>query len=209
MKKRKYKGQITILAAMIFGVVLSLIVTTVRSAAFSVGFLKADLVTQAGVLNEFSRFFRPLAEQFHVFFLEEIPAMEKEMEEDMYRSLKDDSHFVPVQLAGVFVHQAERATDNGGLGLKDNVVGYMQYGIISDVIKEWMGKEDYREKSEAVGALTGTLEKSTAALEEAEQEIFEMISWLDGIGINAGGFATEYDYPVFSGRDFLKRQHQA
>lgn len=209
MKRRRYEGQITVFAALIFGLVLSLIVTTVRSAAFSVGFLKADLVTQTGVLNEFSQFFRPLAEEFQVFFLEEISGMEKEMEEGMYRSLKDDCHFIPVQLAGVFLYQIERATDNGGLALKENVVKYMTYGVLSDAMNEWLGKEGYKEKSEAVGTLVNTLEESTKVMEETDQALFEMISWLDGIGTENGGFITQYDYPVFSEQDFLKRQRQA
>lgn len=204
MKRKRFDGQITILAAMIFSTVVSLITATVSSAAFSVGFLKADLVTQAGVTSEFSQYFRPLADNFDIFALEIIEEMDKEMELYMYRSIEKDNSLIPLKLSGVILNNVVRMTDNCGLPIKEEIVKYMKYGIIADSVNMLTGNEEYRKKCEVVNDLNTVLCEASDIVVDMNGNLVMAAHWIDGLAVSGGQFSVKYNAPVYSQDTFIK-----
>lgn len=204
MNSKWVEAQITVFAALIYSVVVSLIVTTVNSAAFSVGFLNADLVSYAGVESEFSQYFRPLADNFNVFGLEIIDHMDQELEGFMQRSLDDDTSLMPVKLSGVTINNSTRLTDNCGLPIKEQVVKYMKYSSVSELVNMLLGNEEYRKKCEVVQELSDKLLDTADILIEMDKNLVNAVERLDGLAVNNGTFAVKYDFPVYSGDTFLK-----
>lgn len=204
MGQKRLGGQITILASLIFGAVVSLITATVSSAAFSAGFLKADLVTQAGVASEFSQYFRPLADYFDVFALEIIDDMDREMETYMYRSIENDNSLIPLKLSCVSLYGGVKMTDNCGLPIKDEIVKYMKYGVVSDGINMLTGNETYRKKCEIVNDLSTALSDAAEMVIEMDECLIEAAHWIDGLKLSKGAFAVEFGVPVYSEDVFFK-----
>lgn len=204
MIRKKLSCQVTIIAALVFGLVLSLILTTVQSAALSTARLKADMVTYAGVTSEFSQYFAPLFEEFQVLALEETATVAKEIEQFMYRSLKSDMGYVPVTLSGVTVDNQVNITDYSGLKLKENVLKYMKYGNVSNIVNMLLQSEEVVRRSEAVNSLSESLEEGTEIVSKMNRNLLTAIYWLDGIAVNEDTFKVKYDYPMYSGNTFLK-----
>lgn len=201
---KRADAQVTVFAAMIFSIVVSLIVATINSAAFSVGFLRADLITYAGVSSEFSQFFRPLAENFNIFGLEIVDDMNKEMESYMQRSIEKDTGLPSVKLSGVTIKNGIKMTDNCGLPIKEQVLKYMKYGAASDFINVLTGNEGYKKKCDTVKALNDRLMEGAEIIIRMNSSLIMAASAIDGIGAENGSFCVHNNGPVYSGGDFLK-----
>ncbi|MGN0481367.1 MAG: DUF5702 domain-containing protein, partial [Lachnospiraceae bacterium] len=201
---KKVDAQITIFAAMVFAVVISLIVTTINSASFAVGFLRADLVTYAGLSSEFSQFFTPLSENFNVFGLEIIDDMDKEIESYMQRSIEKDTGLLPVKLSGVTIKNAVRITDNCGLPIKEQVTKYMKYGAVSDFVNILTGNDEYRKRCDTVKALNEELMDGTELITSMNSDLVMAACAIDGIEAENGNFCVHNNAPVCSEGNFLK-----
>lgn len=205
MNSKRVEGQITVFAALVFSVVVALIVVTIRSAAFSAGFLRADLVAYAGVNSEFSQYFRPLADNFHVFGLEIIKDMDKEMELYMQKSIEADNSLINVKLSGVTISNMVRMVDYGGLPIKEQIVSYMKYGVVSDVFNMLTGNEAYKKKCQVITELNDDIMKCAEMVADVNENLIIAAGLIDGLATADGVFSSFADVPVVTSGNFFKK----
>lgn len=163
------EAQITVMAAMVFMIVISFVTTCVNAAAMS-GY--NTIIKQACSLSDesvFSAYSNDLLKHYDIFALKKSDIMN----EKVYQYIKTNinTYSKDIELINSEYNSYGYMTDDGGAGVEKQIVSYMKSGGYADIIR------DYNSVSESIKQSSGaakTADNIVAARDTAYQGWKEM-----------------------------------
>ena len=144
---KRQSGYVTIYAALIFGIILSLLLALIEGAATSASRMQAELVADLGLDSAFAEYHRELYEQYGVFLIDtsygdetaSVDKVEQHIEEYMQYNLDPRQdltlwkrhNFLLLENLYLELEEARFATDEDAKAWKRQAIDYMfrKYGI--------------------------------------------------------------------------------
>lgn len=147
MGKYRLKGQVTVIASIILGLIAVLAVVCVRSSAFNVSLLQSDLSINLGLESVFSEYVRPLFEEYEVFGIkcdgkyDFCRRLEEYMEYNMDSSkgvFIGKNALVNIGLKDMDITLFKKLTDDNGRIFAEQIIEYMKYAAPVNLVETWL-----------------------------------------------------------------------
>ncbi len=159
-------AQITVMAAMVFMIVVSFVTTCVNAALMS-GY--NTIIKQACSLSDesvFTAYSNDLLSTFDIFALKKSDIMNDKIYQYIGNNINTYSKDISLTEAEYTSYKC--MTDNGGYGVEEQIVKYMQSGGYADIIRDYNAVNENIRQSENVN-------KITESIYEAQDNAYE--SW--------------------------------
>lgn len=187
MKDIRMKAQITVLAAIVTMLVMSLICASIRSAVDTAAKVKAGMASNLAIESVFANYSRPLADRFNILLLPSSELLETAIFRKAEQNCEGGSGFGKCEVQSVEITNTEAPVDDGGAPFAASVVKYMQYGIFSEFSQMLLGHEKQLEKEKKAGELINEITECEEDMVKVDELILKLIALVDGID-NDGGF---------------------
>ena len=165
------RAQITVMATLVFMIVISFVTTCVNAAAMS-GY--NTVIKQACSLSDesvFTAYSNDMLRQFDIFALKKSDIINDKVNQYIKTSI--NTHSKDIQLVNAQYDGYRYMTDNGGYGVEEQIVRYMQSGGYIDVIRDYNSVKDGIKQSDSVSKVFSDI----VEVKDTAQE-----SWIDNIG---------------------------
>lgn len=213
---KKIKGSVSLFAAMIFLLLVSLIITTIQSARIQGGRVMVSTALSMGLDSVFAGFDKELFEEFGVLLLqgtEEGNSVDKDALASrllgyMNYNIDVDKelYFMPhtdlygIDLMGASIGSVVKPTDEGGLIWQDMVVDYEKYAKIIDLAADYMEMEEQTAEAKAVDAICTQMTVVSDKIMIVNTGTRSMVQYIDGVYCYADGI--NLNEPVATGSFF-------
>lgn len=147
MEKYRLRGQITVLASLVLGILTVLAVVCVKSVVSNMALLQANEAVYLGVESVFSEYVRPLFDRYAVFGFEckEKEEFKQKLEEYMSYNLDYEkglpvlrSVFFKIQTDATEVTVLKKVSDEEGRIFARQIKEYMLYAAPVQLVESWM-----------------------------------------------------------------------
>ena len=200
---KKIIGSVSLFAAMIFLLVVSVVTATIQSARVQGGKVMVATALNMGMDSLFANYDSDLFSQFGVLLLNGASEdgkvdkaklagiLESYMEynidvcKDLYFGFNTDLY--GIELGGVAVDDIVRATDGGGLIWQDMVVDYEKYAKVVNLAAEYLGVEEQSEEAKAVDEICTGMNAVSSKIMVVNEKARAMIVKIDGIVCDKNG----------------------
>ena len=200
---KKIIGSVSLFAAMIFLLVVSVVTATIQSARVQGGKVMVATALNMGMDSLFANYDSDLFSQFGVLLLNGASEdgkvdkaklagiLESYMEynidvcKDLYFGFNTDLY--GIELGGVAVDDIVRATDGGGLIWQDMVVDYEKYAKVVNLAAEYLGVEEQSEEAKAVDEICTGMNAVSTKIMVVNEKARAMIVKIDGIVCDKNG----------------------
>lgn len=193
MKKYRLKGQITVMAAMLIGVMALAAVMCVRSASLNMSMLQADEAVNLGLESVFSEYVRPLFEEYKVmgFYCDKKPGFIEKFTDYMSYNLNYEKD-IPVYKSLLYktglvkadVTELYSITDRHGKIFAQQVTAYMKYKVPADVIKKWIGIAEQTTDTKSVSDTFDEYTEVVKYVSKIDELVIKVIQQIDIIRSN-------------------------
>ena len=174
IKTISLRAQITVMAAMVFMLVVSFVTTCVDSAAMS-GY--NTIIKQSCSLSDesvFAAYSNDLLEQFDIFALKKSDIVNEKIPQYIKENIKTYSKDLSLTEASYTAYKY--MTDNGGYGVEEQIIKYMKSGGYADVVKNYNAVNNRIKESDAVRRVTETICSTQAAAGESSSVMSLLIN---------------------------------
>jgi len=128
-------GQITVFASLVIVLVLSVVCASIRSVSMSVAKTNANIACNLSVESMFAEYSKPLLDEFDLLFFKKTDQLEYKLKSYIEENTKYSTGFTSEKLQSLKINEMIMATDNGGMVIKQEIVDYMNYGILSEAAR--------------------------------------------------------------------------
>lgn len=174
IKTISLRAQITVMAAMVFMIVVSFVTTCVDSAAMS-GY--NTIIKQSCSLSDesvFAAYSNDLLEQFDIFALKKSDIINEKIPQYIKENIKTYSKDLSLTEASYTGYKY--MTDNGGYGVEEQIIKYMKSGGYADVVKNYNAVNNRIKESDAVRRVTEAICSTQAAAGESSSVMSLLIN---------------------------------
>ncbi len=196
--KKKLKGQITVLAGLIFGLLVSLLVVMIESVAYTGAKVRINSIVNLGVQSLFSQFSRPLLDRYEVFG--GVISDEDEVIATLHGYMKEncrlgsgawyDRVFDPygLKIGGINIEEKKMLTDDDGEHFYDEIAGYMKYGQFDNDIMKFLPEMLESSKQDNIKAVNKELSARQKEANKIDAKILRVLMYVEGVKTNSTGF---------------------
>ncbi len=213
---RRIRGSVSLFAAMVFLLLVSLIITTIQAARIQGGKVMVSTALSMGLDSVFAGFDKELFEEFGVLLLqgsESGNAVDKDViaaellgymdyninaDKDLYFTNHTD--FYGIELMGASIGSVVKPTDEGGLIWQDMVVDYEKYAKVIDLAADYMEMEEQTEEAKAVDAICTQMTIVTDKIMIVNTGTRGIVRYIDGV--LCPGEGINLNEPVATGSFF-------
>lgn len=174
------RAQITVMATLVFMIVISFVTTCVNAAAMS-GY--NTVIKQACSLSEesvFTAYSNDMLRQFDIFALKKSDIINDKVNQYIKTSI--NTHSKDIQLVNAQYDEYRYMTDNGGYGVEEQIVRYMQSGGYIDVIRDYNSVKDGIKQSDSVSKVSSDIVEVKDTAQESWIDMKQLINVCDNIG---------------------------
>lgn len=174
------RAQITVMATLVFMIVISFVTTCVNAAAMS-GY--NTVIKQACSLSDesvFTAYSNDMLRQFDIFVLKKSDIINDKVNQYIKTSI--NTHSKDIQLVNAQYDEYRYMTDNGGYGVEEQIVRYMQSGGYIDVIRDYNSVKDGIKQSDSVSKVSSDIVEVKDTAQESWIDMKQLINVCDNIG---------------------------
>lgn len=174
------RAQITVMATLVFMIVISFVTTCVNAAAMS-GY--NTVIKQACSLSDesvFTAYSNDMLRQFDIFALKKSDIINDKVNQYIKTSI--NTHSKDIQLVNAQYDEYRYMTDNGGYGVEEQIVCYMQSGGYIDVIRDYNSVKDGIKQSDSVSKVSSDIVEVKDTAQESWIDMKQLINVCDNIG---------------------------
>ncbi len=174
------RAQITVMATLVFMIVISFVTTCVKAAAMS-GY--NTVIKQACSLSDesvFTAYSNDMLRQFDIFTLKKSDIINDKVNQYIKTSI--NTHSKDIQLVNAQYDEYRYMTDNGGYGVEEQIVRYMQSGGYIDVIRDYNSVKDGIKQSDSVSKVFSDIVEVKETAQESWIDMKQLINVCDNIG---------------------------
>lgn len=174
------RAQITVMATLVFMIVISFVTTCVNAAAMS-GY--NTVIKQACSLSDesvFTAYSNDMLRQFDIFALKKSDIINDKVNQYIKTSI--NTHSKDIQLVNAQYDGYRYMTDNGGYGVEEQIVRYMQSGGYIDVIRDYNSVKDGIKQSDSVSKVFSYIVEVKDTAQESWIDMKQLINVCDNIG---------------------------
>lgn len=174
------RAQITVMATLVFMIVISFVTTCVNAAAMS-GY--NTVIKQACNLSDesvFTAYSNDMLRQFDIFALKKSDIINDKVNQYIKTSI--NTHSKDIQLVNAQYDEYRYMTDNGGYGVEEQIVRYMQSGGYIDVIRDYNSVKDGIKQSDSVSKVSSDIVEVKDTAQESWIDMKQLINVCDNIG---------------------------
>lgn len=174
------RAQITVMATLVFMIVISFVTTCVNAAAMS-GY--NTVIKQTCSLSDesvFTAYSNDMLRQFDIFALKKSDIINDKVNQYIKTSI--NTHSKDIQLVNAQYDEYRYMTDNGGYGVEEQIVRYMQSGGYIDVIRDYNSVKDGIKQSDSVSKVSSDIVEVKDTAQESWIDMKQLINVCDNIG---------------------------
>lgn len=174
------RAQITVMATLVFMIVISFVTTCVNAAAMS-GY--NTVIKQACSLSDesvFTAYSNDMLRQFDIFALKKSDIINDKVNQYIKTSI--NTHSKDIQLVNAQYDEYRYMTDNGGYGVEEQIVRYMQSGGYIEVIRDYNSVKDGIKQSDSVSKVSSDIVEVKDTAQESWIDMKQLINVCDNIG---------------------------
>lgn len=174
------RAQITVMATLVFMIVISFVTTCVNAAAMS-GY--NTVIKQACSLSDesvFTAYSNDMLRQFDIFALKKSDIINDKVNQYIKTSI--NTHSKDIQLVNAQYDEYRYMTDNGGYGVEEQIVRYMQSGGYIDVLRDYNSVKDGIKQSDSVSKVSSDIVEVKDTAQESWIDMKQLINVCDNIG---------------------------
>lgn len=174
------RAQITVMATLVFMIVISFVTTCVNAAAMS-GY--NTVIKQACSLSDesvFTAYSNDMLRQFDIFALKKSDIINDKVNQYIKTSI--NTHSKDIKLVNAQYDGYRYMTDNGGYGVEEQIVRYMQSGGYIDVIRDYNSVKDGIKQSDSVSKVFSDIVEVKDTAQESWIDMKQLINVCDNIG---------------------------
>lgn len=174
------RAQITVMATLVFMIVISFVTTCVNAVAMS-GY--NTVIKQACSLSDesvFTAYSNDMLRQFDIFALKKSDIINDKVNQYIKTSI--NTHSKDIQLVNAQYDEYRYMTDNGGYGVEEQIVRYMQSGGYIDVIRDYNSVKDGIKQSDSVSKVSSDIVEVKDTAQESWIDMKQLINVCDNIG---------------------------
>lgn len=174
------RAQITVMATLVFMIVISFVTTCVNAAAMS-GY--NTVIKQTCSLSDesvFTAYSNDMLRQFDIFALIKSDIINDKVNQYIKTSI--NTHSKDIQLVNAQYDEYRYMTDNGGYGVEEQIVRYMQSGGYIDVIRDYNSVKDGIKQSDSVSKVSSDIVEVKDTAQESWIDMKQLINVCDNIG---------------------------
>lgn len=174
------RAQITVMATLVFMIVISFVTTCVNAAVMS-GY--NTVIKQACSLSDesvFTAYSNDMLRQFDIFALKKSDIINDKVNQYIKTSI--NTHSKDIQLVNAQYDEYRYMTDNGGYGVEEQIVRYMQSGGYIDVIRDYNSVKDGIKQSDSVSKVSSDIVEVKDTAQESWIDMKQLINVCDNIG---------------------------
>lgn len=204
-KTKQVKGQITVLAGLSFGIIMTLLVVLIESAICMGARTKMNMAVNLSVQSLFSQYSRPVLERYEIFGgVFEEPDVSKGL---LYQYLKknidtDDSilsgrnTFSPydIQLSDLVIEEQKMLTDDDGQYFYGEITEYMKYGQFQSDILDLLPEITKSQNVDDLKELNQDLEKRQKEAGKIDAKILKLLMCVEGIKTTSSGLKQSFGH---------------
>ena len=199
---KKYRGSVSLFAAAIFLVLVSLIVTTVLSARIEGARVMVKTASSMALDSLLSGYDKDLFSEFGILLLDGrmggesldrdktaakiTEYMSYNIDAGKGLSFAGNTDLYGIELYGVAVEEALTAVDCGGLLWFTEAVDYEKYAKPIDLAAEYLGLESADEETRAVNEINDGIVACSQAILTITDTIKKIVGMTDGVDCSAG-----------------------
>lgn len=225
LRENRSKGSITIYVTFVWLIIVCLITTCIENARVQCGAMAMESTLSGCVDAAMTAYYKPLFEQYHVFFMDKGIAneeLEQKKIEDSIREYmnaaistvsyhsadtqaKQGWNLYGTQLEKLKLDSAIRATDYSGGAFYDQVIQYMKYEVAAETISAGLEHLGIMKDCEATAS---TMEKETGTeskFQEVSRYILKLMEAVEGIRCNRNGIKLDHNGRIGMNVNFAKR----
>ena len=200
---RKINGSVSLFAALIFLMVVSVIITTIKAARVKGAEVVVGCAASMALDSLFAGYDSELFSEFGVLLLdgrmgkknvdkEEIAAQIGNYMSYNINSSKDlifagSTDLYGIIPTGVSIDKTVSPTDYGGLLWQDMVVEYEKYAKPIDLAADYLGIEGRKKESEAVNDICDSIVSCTETVLSINKDVRELVGYIDGVNCDSNG----------------------
>lgn len=194
----KLNGQITVLAGLVFGILVSLFVVMIESAACTGAKTRINSIVNLGVQSLFSQFSRPVLDKYEVFG--GVISEEDKIISTLYNYINENcqvnsknffsNSFDPygIKIEGINIDEIKLLTDNQGEYFYDEITGYMKYGQFDNNILDSLSEMTETSKQEKIELINSELEDRYYEATKIDEKVLRLLMYVEGVKTTSSGF---------------------
>jgi len=202
--KGQLRGQITVFASLVIVLVLSVVCAAIRSASMSVAKTYANIACNLSVESVFAEYSKPLLDEFDLLFFKKTDQLEYKLKSYIEENTKYSTGFTSEKLQSLKINEIIMATDNGGTVMKQEILDYMNYGILSEAAQMIIGSEEQVKKSEKTKAIVDKISECEDYTSEIDSIVLQLVAKVEGLDTNEYGFKSKNNKPLAVEDSFVK-----
>ena len=213
---RKIKGSVSLFAAMIFLMLVTLIITTIESARIQGSKVMVATALSMGLDSVFAGFDEELFSEFGVLLLqgkEEGNAVNKDylasklgeymsynIDVEKNSFFNNHTDLYGIELMGVSIGAVVDPLEEGGLIWQDMVVDYEKYAKVINLAADYLGVQEKTEEAKAVDEICAQIMVVSDKIMVVNTGTREIIQYIDGVFCYEDGM--DINNPVATGSFF-------
>ncbi len=197
----KNKGGITVFLSLILLLVFSLLGTVIELSRGKVCQVHSRRTLRVAAECLMAEYSRPLYEQYHLFFLEDIGVP---MEESIARYAADTMEpagtwgsvldLYDGMLSQVQVKEKQYIGENGGEALQQQIKNYMESHLVQEVIQQGLHRQKQTQKVEDAAEEIDAQVKEEKKAAQASQQLLKLMELVDGVSCHNGKIKGKSDF---------------
>lgn len=201
MGKCKLKAQLTIMAAMVFALIISLMAVLIESAVNAASKTKISSAVNLGVQSLFSQYSRPLLENYEVFggVIHEDEEVIRNLYENISKNITWEQgislgfykKFDPyaIKILGINISEKEMLTDRNGDLFYEEITGYMTYGMFENDLTQFLPDMTQTAGKESIEAVSEELEERQKEAWKIDEKVLKLLMYIEGVKTTSSGFS--------------------
>lgn len=221
------KGSITVYLTLTMIILLALVATFLENARVSVAGHELKKTIQGAVDAEFTNYYRPLYEDYGLFFMDKgiesdsllkrvvANDIKKYVEESLCNQTSSSVLGYDVSLNGTDLYQTKinslqttsvvKAVDCDGGLWEDEVIQFMKYQVTGDMLKKMLEQCGLLEKNKTVSQIMKEEAKAEEALGTTSELLLELMEQVEGIKCKKQGLSFDQNKKLVTTEYFAKR----
>lgn len=189
MIKKDVKAQITIMAALSMTIVLSLILTCIKSVSDSMRNTYIKSACMLAIEGAFSCYHNDMLNEYDILVMKKTDKIKRHTEDYIRQNIESENK--NIELTGVEFNDFGYMTSNGGDYLMKEITAYMNYGIYSEVVDMLKDTQRQVEKAEIINELVSDISACENKMADADEKILELVRLVDGVRTNEAGLVIK------------------
>lgn len=187
--RKDVKAQITIMAALSMTIVLSLILTCIKSVSDVMRNTYIKSACMLAIEGAFSCYHNDMLDEYDILVMKKTDNIKRHTEDYIRQNLGTDNS--GIELTGIEFNDFSYMTSDGGDNLMKEITAYMNYGIYSEAADMLKDTKRQVEKAEAINEIADDISSCEDKRWAADEKILELVQLVDGIRTTEAGLVVK------------------